>query len=77
MKKFAVFVEGFTEQEFVIRLLRKLAGEKQLRFEIYDQHRGYLQLRSFIQHPEEIPEWNVLIANCNNDEQVKTQIFDN
>ena len=76
MKKFAVFVEGSTEQEFVIRLLKDLAGSKQLQFEIYDQHRGYLQLKSFA-HPEENPEWMVLIANCHNDEQVKTQIIDN
>ena len=73
-KKFAVFVEGLTEQEFTIRLLTELAGNHGIAFEIHRQDRGYLSLVDFI--PHESPVIHVLVANCCNDGQVKSQIKD-
>ena len=73
-KKFAVFVEGLTEQEFTIRLLTELAGNHGIVFEIHRQDRGYLSLVDFI--PHESPVIHVLVANCCNDGQVKSQIKD-
>lgn len=73
-KKFAVFVEGLTEQEFTIQLLTELAGNHGIVFEIHRQDRGYLSLVDFITH--ESPVIHVLVANCCNDGQVKSQIKD-
>jgi hypothetical protein len=73
-KKFAVFVEGLTEQEFTIRLLTELAGRHGIEFEVHRQDRGYLSLVDFI--PHESPVIHVLVANCCNDGQVKSQIKD-
>ncbi len=73
-KKFAVFVEGLTEQEFTIRLMTELAGKHGIEFEIHRQNKGYLSLVNFI--PHESPVIHVLVANCCNDEQVKSQIKD-
>ena len=75
IKKFAVFVEGLTEQEFTIRLLTELAGRHGITFEVHHQHLGRLALSELRSH--EAPIVHVLIANCCNDEQVKSQIKDN
>jgi len=76
-RKFAVFVEGLTEQEFTIRLLTELASNYHIEFEIYNQHRGqliYSELRSIMENGSLSVQ--VLIVNCCNDEQVKSQIID-
>ncbi|MDQ6975913.1 MAG: DUF4276 family protein [Mariprofundaceae bacterium] len=76
-RKLAVFVEGLTEQEFTIRLLTELASNYLIEFKIHKQHRGHLiysELRSTMQTGS--PSVQVLIANCCNDEQVKSQIID-
>jgi len=76
-RKFAVFVEGLTEQEFTIRLLTELASNYHIEFKIYKQHRGqltYSELRSIMENGS--PSVQVLIVNCCNDEQVKSQIID-
>jgi len=73
-KKLAVFVEGYTEQEFVIKLLTELAGNQGVLFEVYAQSAGrlsFVELRSNIS-----PHIHVLVANCCTDGQVKTQIID-
>lgn len=73
-KKFAVFVEGLTEQEFTIRLLTELAGKHGIAFEVHLQHQGRLsfsELRS-----NQSPVIHVLVANCCTDGQVKSQIID-
>ncbi len=74
-KKFAVFVEGLTEQEFTIRLLTELAGRHGITFEVVHQNYGRLALSELRSH--KTPIVHVLIANCCNDEQVKSQIKDN
>jgi len=76
-RKFAVFVEGLTEQEFTIRLLTELASNYHIEFKLYKQHRGqltYSELRSIMENGS--PSVQVLIVNCCNDEQVKSQIID-
>lgn len=73
-KKFAVFVEGFTEQEFAIRLLTELAGKHGIAFEVYLQHQGRLSFSELRSHQS--PVIHVLVANCCNDGQVKSQIKD-
>jgi len=73
-KKFAVFVEGSTEQEFTIRLLTELAGHYSIEFEIHTQHRGSLNFTEL--RTNKAPDIHVLVANCCNDEQVKSQIID-
>jgi hypothetical protein len=73
-KKFAVFVEGFTEQEFTIKLLTELAGKHGISFEVYFQNNGKLHFSELRSHQS--PIIYVLIANCCNDGQVKSQIKD-
>jgi len=73
-KKLAVFVEGLTEQEFVISLLKELAGKRGVAFNIQKQHKGHLSLVELRSHPN--PDVEVLIANCDTDNQVKSQIAD-
>lgn len=73
-KKLAIFVEGLTEQEFVIRLLKELAGKRGISFNIQGQYNGNLSFVELRSHPN--PEVEVLIANCNTDNQVKSQIVD-
>ncbi|WP_197495932.1 DUF4276 family protein [Methylomonas sp. DH-1] len=73
-KKFAVFVEGFTEQEFAIRLLSELAGNHGISFEVQLQHQGKLSFSELRSHQS--PTIHVLVANCCNDGQVKSQIKD-
>jgi len=73
-KKFAVFVEGSTELEFTIRLLTELAGRYSIEFEIHTQHKGSLNFTEL--RTNQTPDIHVLVVNCCNDEQVKSQIID-
>lgn len=73
MKKVAIFVEGFTEQQFVIKLIRSIAGKRGVTFEIQEQFCGLLQLVEMRQ--VEGAEFFVLMVNCNNDAQVKSQVI--
>lgn len=77
-KKLAVFVEGYTEQEFTIQLLTELIGKRDLIFDIQQQHKGTLvfqELRTLGTTAQ--PPIHILVANCCNDKQVKSQINDN
>ncbi len=73
-RKLAVFVEGFTEQEFTIRLISELAGKHNISFEIHRQDKGHLSLVELRAHLA--PFIHVLVANCCTDNQVKSQIAD-
>lgn len=78
-RKLAVFVEGYTEQEFVIRLLAELAGKRGVEFQIHSQHRGRLSFVEIRKTPigtTSAELIHVLVANCQNDAQVKSQIKD-
>ncbi|KFX61029.1 DUF4276 family protein [Paraburkholderia fungorum] len=74
MRSIAIFVEGLTEQEFVVKLLSAVAGRKGITFEIKRQHRGLLELTEL--RPHMAPDFYVLVVNCCNDGQVKSQIKD-
>lgn len=73
-KKLAIFVEGQTEQEFTIKLLKELAGRQGITFEVHFQFKGALIYSELRSHPN--PIIHVLIANCCNDGQVTSQIRD-
>ena len=73
-KKLAVFVEGFTEQEFTIQLIVELVGKHNVSFEIHRQDNGYLSLVEL--RNQLTPAVHVLVANCCTDNQVKSQIAD-
>jgi hypothetical protein len=73
MKKIALFVEGYTEQEFVIKIIIEIAGQRGITFEIKRQHKGMIkpvEMRAI-----DNPEFYILVVNCCNDEQVKSQII--
>lgn len=73
MKKIAIFVEGLTEQEFVIKILSEMAGKKGITFEIKSQFQG--KLRPVTMRSVQDPDYYILIVNCCNDNQVKSQIM--
>lgn len=74
LKKLAVFVEGFTEQEFTIRLIIELVGKHNVSFEIHRQDKGHLSLVEL--RAQLTPAIHILVANCCTDNQVKSQIAD-
>ncbi|QEM68235.1 DUF4276 family protein [Geobacter sp. FeAm09] len=74
IKRLAIFVEGLTEQEFVIQLLKEIAGRRQITLEIRKQSCGHLTLVEIQTQPS--PDFYILVVNCCNDDQVKSQIID-
>lgn len=75
-KKIAIFVEGLTEQEFVIKLITELAGKRGIIFDIRKQFRSLLELVEMRTEGTQETEIFVLMVNCANDAQVKSQIRD-
>ncbi|MCA8048052.1 DUF4276 family protein [Burkholderia arboris] len=73
-RKIALFVEGLTEQEFVVNLLKEMAGKRGVTFELQRQYRGLLEFVDMRAHGS--PEFHCLVVNCQNDGQVKSQIKD-
>jgi hypothetical protein len=73
MKKLAIFVEGQTEQIFVQKMLEELAGHKHVSFEIH-RRSNLLQLRGRPTNATDSSEvrYQVLIYDCEGDEQVKS-----
>jgi len=74
VKKLAVFVEGMTEQELVIALVRELVGLRGLHIELAEQFRGSVSIQPIA--PPAGTAFFVLVVDCRNDDQVKTQIRD-
>lgn len=72
MKKIAFFVEGQTEQIFLLELIKNIAGKSGITFEIKEQIRKSLNTIEVIS--AENAEYYILIINCNTDNQVKSQI---
>lgn len=72
MKKVAIFVEGMTEQEFVVALVTALTGSRGLEIELAQQFRGKVVISSA--RPSNETEFYVLVVDCCGDSQVKTQI---
>ena len=75
MKKVAVFVEGQAEQLFSAALIGVLAQAAKLHIEWGEQFRGKLVFRA--SSPAAGVTHYVMLVNCKNDSQVKTQIRDN
>ncbi|WIV97160.1 hypothetical protein [Kinneretia aquatilis] len=74
MSKIAVFVEGCTEAEFVIKILTALSGQRGIRIEFLRQNGGVLHFLEF--RGEAASTSYALVANCTCDGQVKSQIKD-
>lgn len=74
MKKVAIFVEGMTEQEFSVRFITALADNSRLHISLGNQWKGKTQITGT--SPEGSIDLYVLIVDCANDAQVKTQIID-
>lgn len=72
MKKIAVFVEGYTEQQFVIKLINSIAGKRGVTFELREQFKGLLQIVELRQVQDS--EFFILLVNCQADSQVKSQV---
>lgn len=72
-KKIAVFVEGQTEQIFLVELIKALAGKKNITFEHMKQHGGELVSTEVVLSGG-IDDFYFLIVSCNNDNQVNSQI---
>lgn len=80
MKKMAIFVEGQTEQIFVEKLLKEIAGEKNIEIEVekFKGEGGGKYSFVVMKTPKNKAKkrFYVLIRDCCNDEQVKTTIKD-
>jgi hypothetical protein len=74
MRRVAVFVEGLTEEELLVRFVRHLAGLRGLELTVMKQHGGKLKLVRV--EGVQDSEIYLLLVNCCNDEQVKTQIIE-
>lgn len=72
MRKIAIFVEGMTEQEFVIALVTSVVGAKGLQFERAQQLRNSVVISHVA--PEEDTKFFILVVDCRGDSQVKSQI---
>ncbi len=82
MKRIAIFVEGQTEQFFINRLLKEIAGNKNISITL-SQLRGGTNIPKqevFIpsmELPPTNPKYEALIYDCGNDDKVKSDILDN
>lgn len=76
MRKIAIFVEGQAERLFTIELLRVIARSAHLHINLAEQYRGGLVFT--LNAPAQGNATHlVLLVDCHNDEQVKTQIAGN
>lgn len=79
MKRWAIFVEGQTEQLFVERLIKSIAGTKQVSLIKQKASGGNKNNRSFLEisaGSENETEYYVLVVDCGSDGSVKSDICD-
>ena len=74
--KIAVFTEGYTEQEFVVRLIKEIIGKRTVDFHMFSQEYGSLTYVTAVNSGALTPDFEVMVANCNTDNQVKPQIIE-
>ena len=77
-RKLALFVEGQTEQIFLESLLKQIAGEKDINFDrrtVIGDKLITLQQTQPLAQPTDA-RYFILIANCQNDERVKSVVLD-
>lgn len=80
LKKIAFFVEGYTEQEFLKKLLIEVLGVKKIIIDVTKIHGGS---RTSIQYTtietnevEDTTKYFILIFNCGGDQKIKSYILD-
>jgi hypothetical protein len=81
-KKIAFFVEGYTEQQFIKKLLVEIFGQKKIAIEIKQIRGGKKVATSYTTietptHPGELVKYYVLIYDCNGDGAIKSYILEN
>jgi hypothetical protein len=74
VRKVAIFVEGLTEQELVVELVSAIVGARGVNVVLGRQWKGKVVLEPVTVDPAFA--FLVLVVDCANDEQVKTQIRD-
>jgi hypothetical protein len=72
VRKVAVFVEGLTEQEFVVELVSAVVGARGVNVVLGRQWKGKVVVEPSMINA--VLDFLVLVVNCSNDEQVKTQV---
>ena len=82
MKRIAFFVEGQTEQFFINKLLREIAGQKNIAINLFQLRGGASKPKQEIFVPQAYtnpvnPNYEALIYDCGNDDKVKSDILDN
>lgn len=80
MIKVAFFVEGYTEQEFIKKLLSEIFGNRNIQIEIKELKGGakFPISVTTVQTPDDIDEakYYLLIYNCGGDSSIKSYILD-
>lgn len=76
MKKLAIFVEGRTEQVFVIKLLTEIVDNKSIFIEEQKNTKGENFKTIRISSKTSEQKYYILICDCRNDERIKTSIID-
>lgn len=75
MKKIAIFVEGMTEQKFVVRLLTDWFNSFGVEIQLAKQLSGTISMQTVIS-PQSSLKAYVLVVDCSGEEQVMTQMRD-
>lgn len=75
VKKVAIFVEGMTEQKFVVMFLTEWFNSLGIQVQLAKQLRGTVVLQT-VPVPKIKVDAFVMVVDCANDEQVMTQIRD-
>jgi hypothetical protein len=76
MKKLAIFVEGQTEQLFISKLIKEIAGIKQVAITMEQKIRGQNFITIEAEKITDETKYYVLIRDCRNEDQVKTAIIE-
>jgi len=75
MKKVAIFVEGMTEQKFVVMFLTEWFSSLGIQVQLAKQFQGRVILQTLPTSPSNTVTY-VMVVDCANDDQVMTQIRD-
>ncbi|XWN38112.1 MAG: DUF4276 family protein [Balneola sp.] len=80
IKKFAYFVEGYTEQQFIINYIANFFTNKDLAYDIESVQGGSKVAISYTtissSPTDELTKYYFLIYNCNGDNKIKSYILD-
>jgi hypothetical protein len=80
MHKMAIFVEGQTEQCFIVELIRAIADSRHIQIDTVKAFGGGKQARQFVTvqatGPDPAKKYYVLVLDCSNDDRVLSDIRD-